>query len=238
MNQKQHERIKKLVVDPLEAVYGGFSDDAVKFMVEDLKDYPDHTLSNAVREVRKTVKSFPKIAHIVEACKGSKAERADTSSAEAFYAQLQEKYQKAQQDAQEYTTHYMASGLALRANVDGWAKYLEKYVYCHASLQAHLITKLNAGYDSDALYNACYLRITEAHPEIGTERKKRELAFARKQSFINVEPLADMIAEWQVMEAWKTPAPVKSQMPSTVLTPAEKTKIDLEIERQLGAMAA
>lgn len=89
MNQSDTERVTRLVLKPLEAIYGKFTDDAAKLMVEDLAAYDNETLVESVRDVRRNIKSFPKIAHLIEYCERNKpikpAQFAQYQDTESFH---------------------------------------------------------------------------------------------------------------------------------------------------------
>lgn len=68
MNQHDTSRIHQNVIKPLEAMYGKFNDEAAKMIIEDLAVFSDDVLRMAAKKVRQNCKSFPKIAHIIEAC--------------------------------------------------------------------------------------------------------------------------------------------------------------------------
>jgi hypothetical protein len=89
MNQYDTERVTRIVLKPLEALYGKYNDEAAKLIIEDLSPYDNATLSEAVRDVRRSVKSFPKIAHLVEYCEKNKPKKepkvADYQDTEKFH---------------------------------------------------------------------------------------------------------------------------------------------------------
>ncbi len=68
-NQNDFDRITRIVVTPLTAFYGSkFPEAMVEAIVEDLASYSDDTLKAAVLDVRRTCKTTPRIATLVEAC--------------------------------------------------------------------------------------------------------------------------------------------------------------------------
>lgn len=68
MNQNDLRRVKEFVVDPLEAIYGPYTDGMIRVMVEDLAHYADSVLREGVKKVRQSCKAQPRLAHIIEAC--------------------------------------------------------------------------------------------------------------------------------------------------------------------------
>lgn len=69
MNQSNTERIMRLVITPLQEVYGKYSDGISKLMVEELAPFSDNILKEAARKAMRENKFQPKIAHMIEACK-------------------------------------------------------------------------------------------------------------------------------------------------------------------------
>ena len=205
-SQEHFQRVTDLIIKPIERHYAcQFDSDTIADFVDDLGRYPKQILEAAMGDIRRSQKRRPALATIIEACKQNRNTigEKDTSTAEAFYANLMAKYEKATTDAMSYTEAFMTGSLGLQASAEGWGKFLRSYVFCQASLQAHMLDRLNAGYDSEALYNIGFMQMQGIDHEAILERKRRELYFAKQQSCLHAEPPADMIAEWKIMAKWQ-----------------------------------
>lgn len=121
--------------------------------VEDLARYDDSTLAAAMIEVRRTCKSTPRIAHIVEACRALSGERAgDTSTAEACYGGMRKRDAEAGRMAKEFVKLFRTHPLATAAREEGWGSTLMAYAYESAILQARFICRAaNPGFNQNAL---------------------------------------------------------------------------------------
>lgn len=68
MNQQRTESVIKHIITPIEALFGEFKPEARKIIIESLVRFDDKALEQGGKKVCREVKSFPKLAHIMEAC--------------------------------------------------------------------------------------------------------------------------------------------------------------------------
>jgi hypothetical protein len=197
--QSDYERIRRLVIDQIASVWGTkLPDPMVEAFIEDLADYDDTTLVAAMREVRRTCKLPPRIAHLVEACRSVGGERAGQSgdAAAAFSAALRQRDGDAERMAKAFVGQFAFVDLAGEARIGGWERPLLAYAYEAALLQARYLTRAcNPGYGQLVLTGGKQLETHEIEARI-----REFVTFCMRQAStgtIEVAPPAYLLAEWK-----------------------------------------
>lgn len=193
--QTDYERINRLIIAPMSATWQvKVPEGMVDGYVEDLAGFSDETLAAAFREVRRTCKTPPRIAHFVEACRSvGGAGPTNSDGAAEFLSGLRKRESDARRKAREFTDRFALTQLAQQARAEGWERRLMDFVYEAAWLQAQYIAGIpHPGYSQSSLAN---LRIDDA------ERRCREFCEScRRQAqtgTIDVSVPGYLIAEWR-----------------------------------------
>jgi hypothetical protein len=196
--QSDYERVNRLVVLPVNATWATkLPDQMVEALVEDLAGYDDEILKAAVIEVRRTCKTTPRIAHLVEACQkhGGSTRRGEGS--DGYYAALKKRDEDARAMARRFTDQFQLSPLAARARSEGWESPLLGYAYEAAWLQAQYITEArNPGYSHTVLTGHRNVERQEL------DRRIREfIGFCKRQATFGTIDLPEvpnyLIDEWK-----------------------------------------
>lgn len=154
--QSDYERINRLIIMPMSATWNTkVPEGMVQAFIEDLAPYSDDTLAAAFREVRRTSKTPPRIAHFVEACRniggGSSGIAVNTDQ---FLAGLRKREYEARKKASDFLNRFSTTELALQARAEGWERRLLDYAYEAAWLQAQFIDRIpNPGFSQGPLVN-------------------------------------------------------------------------------------
>lgn len=193
--QADYERINRLIITPMLSTWQvKVPEGMIDGYVEDLAAYSDETLAAAFREVRRTCKTPPRIAHFVEACRSVGGTGASSSDdAAEFLSGLRTREYEARKRAREFTDQYALTQLAQQARTEGWERRLMDYVYEAAWLQAQFIARIpNPGFSQGPFAN---------WRNDDTDRRCREFVeFCRCQSqtgTMDVSPPAYLIEEWR-----------------------------------------
>ena len=238
MKQADIERITRIVVTPLEAIYGPYASEVKEMLLDDLHRFDNRTLEEAVRIVRRTRQTQPKIAHLVEACREAGGGAKQSEGSNEFLKQLNRRNDSARKMAWDYRVQFEATPLARDAKAGGWFEPLVEYVTEAASLQSQLIAGLpNAGFSHTALRAAEFAE---------TERRCFAFVTACKRQaqagFIDVNVPQHMIDEWAGIASRRNPL-LDAQPPKPALAaltfstvPPPKTQLEIYIEQKLAEM--
>lgn len=200
--QSDFDRINRLVVVPLATFYGTkFTEGFIDAMVEDLCGYNDDALQAAVLEVRRTCKTTPRIAHLVEACKHAQgANSQDSASTQDYIASLRKRDDDARRMAKEFMDMFIFTEIAQRARKEGWESYLFAYAYEAAWLQAQNITRsCNPGFNHNPIVGRFNVKKNEEIHEI-RKRCEEFVSFCKRQAatgIIEISVPNYLIDEWK-----------------------------------------
>ena len=191
MKQADIERINRLVINPLSAIYGAFPAEMADMLIEDLAEFDNGTLESAVVAVRRTRISQPRIAHIVQACVEARNSQpsAPKNEAEQFVAALGKRTEDARRRAAELTAGFYVEELMQQAIAEGWERELRRYVYGAAWLQSQYGFEVpNPGFDSMALCTTSHATWKARVVNFVRQCKRRDFA---------LHPPAEMVEEWR-----------------------------------------
>lgn len=131
-------KVMRCIVSPFNRIYGEMDADLVDDLIEDLGEFTEESLERGWKQVRRTRKSRPTIAHIIEAC-----EAANENKFQAKIAQgpmpWDECDEKITAMVSDYLGQFQATTTWKTACAEGWGGRLLAYVKAVASYQANKI---------------------------------------------------------------------------------------------------
>lgn len=233
-SQADFTKIKNIVVKTMERHWSAeFDQELIEDYCRSLGRYDDATLKKAMQSLIDEQKRKPTIAHIVEACKkaipahsGGGGNSSDENMPWVIAAKKIEKL------VTTYVDQYRnVSQTYSDARREGWDLDLMRYVSDVATIQAHMISREGKiGWNSQTLFGAGTM-VTE--PMRYNFFKEQERLCAGGS--IDVSLPTDRIADWKSSAAARArPEPKKDTTAPNQVTAAEKTALDVEIERQMG----
>lgn len=197
--QSDYERINRLIIAPMVTTWQvKVPEGMIDGYVEDLSPYNDQTLAAAFREVRRTSKTPPRIAHFVDACRNiAGAGSVDTTRASDYFAGIRRSEEDLRSTAKRFMDGYEACGLMDQAKAEGWAEKLRAYAYEAAYLQAQFMANVkNAGFSQSPFAN---------WRNVDTEKRCRDFVTScRSQArtgTIEVSVPSYLIDEWRARRA-------------------------------------
>lgn len=198
--QADFERITRLVIDPITTYWGGKIPDAMaEAFIEDLSRYGDSTLSAAMASVRRTCKSMPRVAHLVDACEQIAPSRsANEDKAQAVFDDHRQRNERARRLTAEFLDGFELSDQMRAAKAEGWDVPLRDYARNAASFQSQIIARES---------NPGYRMMPLTHPLKQNENNLRCSEFeaaCRKQA---AKGVIDVFVPGYLIEEWK-PKPV------------------------------
>lgn len=199
MKQVDLERINRIVINPLSAVYGNFPSDMVEMLYEDLQQFDNSELEKAVVSVRRERTTQPKIAHIVQACREAKSLSTETpgNDAQDYLNALTMRSARARQKAGEELSIYLQEPLMQSAVSGGWDRELRRYAYETFWLQAQYAYDVQSpGFDSTAI-NPGYVPISRDLVKAFVQSCKE---YGKRKSYF-CNPDDSLISAWKSLSA-------------------------------------
>jgi len=137
-NQANAQKVMRAIIDPYKRVYGDMHPDLVDDLIEDLGSYSEEILASGWKEVRRTRKSKPTIAHIIEACEKA-AEKRIKGKTEGISLPWIEADQKAETLLNAYLKTILNHATFKAAESGGYDVELYNYIKAVAGYQAQKI---------------------------------------------------------------------------------------------------
>src|SRR5581483_10023817 len=87
------EKVHRCILGPLFRLFRGeINEEMTEAIVDEIGHYPEETLTEGMKIVRRTCKSYPKIAHIVEACEQAEKGRRKPSECGPVKSTIPQEY--------------------------------------------------------------------------------------------------------------------------------------------------